>query len=198
MRATEDEMVRWYHDSVDMNLGKLWEMVKDREAWCAAVHGVAKSWTWLGDWTTTRGSSDPLRTMPLCVATFHWHTPSFTSVRCQAPNQLCDFSGAAHLLGHFSYPGLESWTNVTCWLPSDSDYLWIWLWDFQSFCYGECLMPVCVEPGLSQHVLHTDTGMVHFLSTLNPPHLLHLLLSSECMDLPQQLSCMKSSDLLSI
>ena len=45
MRATEDEMVRWYHDSVDMNLGKLWEMVKDREAWCAAVHGVAKSWT---------------------------------------------------------------------------------------------------------------------------------------------------------
>ena len=32
-------------DSVDMNLGKLWEMVRDREAWCAAVHGVSKSWT---------------------------------------------------------------------------------------------------------------------------------------------------------
>ena len=32
-------------DSVDMNLSKLWEMVKDKEAWCAAAHGVTKSWT---------------------------------------------------------------------------------------------------------------------------------------------------------
>ena len=32
-------------DSVDMNLGKLWEMVRDREAWCTAVHRVSKSWT---------------------------------------------------------------------------------------------------------------------------------------------------------
>ena len=41
---TKDEMDGIF-DSIDVNLSKLQEIVKDREAWCAAVHGIAKSWT---------------------------------------------------------------------------------------------------------------------------------------------------------
>ena len=63
LRAEGEEDIRGtaspWHDgmdgitsAIDMNLSKLWEMVRDREAWHAAVHGVTTSWTQLGEWTT--------------------------------------------------------------------------------------------------------------------------------------------------
>ena len=54
-RRKGEQKIRWLDgitDSMDMNLGKLLEMVRDREAWHATIHGVSTSQAWLGDWTT--------------------------------------------------------------------------------------------------------------------------------------------------
>ena len=59
-------------NSMEMNLSKLWAMVKDREAWCAVVHGAAKSWLWLNEWATTM--SHPQHTYTHTHSCSHSHS----------------------------------------------------------------------------------------------------------------------------
>ena len=65
-RASKDEMAGWHHQFNGHDLGKLWEVVRDQEAWPTAVHGVTRSQTRLGNWTTT-ASTSVTTTFPLSL-----------------------------------------------------------------------------------------------------------------------------------
>ena len=59
-RRRGKQRIRWLEsitNPLDMNLSKLWEIVKDRGAWHPAVYGVTKSWTWLSNWKTTTATT---------------------------------------------------------------------------------------------------------------------------------------------
>ena len=103
-RAPEDETLDGITDSVDLSLSKFWKAVKDREAWHAAVHRLATSWTRLSNWTTTTkpyassswSKSHSPKHQPLpndTSVTTGWWSKKVKALVTQSHTTLCDPMG---------------------------------------------------------------------------------------------------------
>ena len=103
-RASEDEMADGITDTMDMNVGKLREMVRDREAWRAIVRGATKSWTRLGGWTTTTTIESFTALKILCAPPIH---SSFSTNTWQLPIFYCLHSSAFFRMSY-------SWNHTMC------------------------------------------------------------------------------------
>ena len=115
MRRRGQKRIRWLDgisNLIDMSLSKFQELVIDSETWCAVVHGVTKSQTWLSDWTELRISC---LNFPNILLIQEWQ---MLNLCCLPPSLLSFLIRMTSLLFH--YCRLSCWVHMLSWSPSQS------------------------------------------------------------------------------